>query len=462
MPSSNEKIALWETVKSSVASYDGFSVVEKGYFFMIKPLLVNNSVVVVETDEDFVYDFLTSKRDVVVTFLSSIFGETPELLISKGSDTGTNTKLHVVKPDKGSMASSSDEAIERSNIRKANSMNHISSRFTFDNFVVGDSNSLAYSACLDIAKDPGKHNPFFLYSKTGLGKTHLLFSILTYIQANHPSLDAYYVDSTSYFKDFTDHQKKNMLDEFHDKYRNLDVLLVDDIQFFLGRGEGKIMEDFFNTYNFLYERGIQIVLASDSKPDELRDLGERITTRLQQGLYLEMSYPNSETKYSIVSSLAEENNMDLSDSVINYIASLPIMNIRDLEGAFNTIKFYSNFNNEPITEHSASIAIGSYLKQRARKIDFASILAYVAKVTGVTVNDLTSMTRVNNIVEARDIAIFLTRKLTDFSTPQIGSRFGGRDHSSVLYSFNKIENRCKQDVDFSNKLKQYENELMSY
>lgn len=319
-------------------------------------------------------------------------------------------------------------------------------RFTFDNFVVGPANSFAYSASLAVAEKPGYiYNPLFIYGGVGLGKTHLLHSIghLAYNLDN--SLDIKYVTSEKFTHDFIQKVRGGRMDEFYDIYRQADVLLIDDIQFLAGRTETQ--QEFFHTFNILYEQGKQIVISSDRSPKDLKNLDDRLVNRFSGGLITDIAQPSFETRIAILEKKANLEGVKLAGEVSVYIAKHITDNIRDLEGALIRLIAYCNHRGEALDIETAEKVLGGLIdtKRPGVPTDINHILDTVAEYFNVTKKLLLSPNRTKKVAFARQIAMFLSREHTNMSLAQIGSEIGGRDHSTVIYACEKIRKDSTED-----------------
>ena len=324
--------------------------------------------------------------------------------------------------------------------------------YTFDNFIVGESNRFAQATALAVAENPGKmYNPLFIYGNSGLGKTHLMHAIGNYI-VNTTNKRVLYVNSDTFISDFLGLKKKNddgtnfdYVDQFKDKYRNIDVLIIDDIQF-LGTAP-KSQSEFFHTFNNLFDDKKQIIISSDNSPDDLKNLEDRLRTRFNWGLKVNIFPPDNDLRKKILTNKISNMNFasTISDDVIDYIANNCQSDVRKLEGALTRVCAYSTiFFEEEITLEMAIEALkGTINNYSNNKNDIQRIQRVVAEYYNVTVDDLKSKKRVSTIAFPRHIAIYLSRQLTDESFPRIGMAFGGRDHSTVMSSCERIKEELK-------------------
>lgn len=321
--------------------------------------------------------------------------------------------------------------------------NNLNQRYTFDNFVVGKSNNFAHAASVAVAESPATdYNPLFIYGSSGLGKTHLMHAIGNFMMENDPDIKPMYVSSEQFTNELVEALRKDNAPEFRQKYRNVDLLLVDDIQFLIGK-EG-IQEEFFHTFNALHQGDKQIVVTSDKPPNELKGLESRIITRLGGGLIADIKPPDIETRIAILRNKNERESFGISDEIIDYIAENIDSNIRELEGALLRILAYSNLTSAEIDLKLAQTVLKDLLKQRSKiVINTDRIKKIISETYGVSVEDLDSKKRPKDIAYARQVAMYLSREMTDLSLPKIGADFGGRDHTTVIHAIDKISKEIK-------------------
>lgn len=319
---------------------------------------------------------------------------------------------------------------------------NINSRYTFENFVVGPSNRHAHAYSLAVANSPAKtYNPLFIYGGVGLGKTHLIQAICHQIKINNPSgIKICYVSSEKFTNELIDAIVHRSTTAFRQKYRSLDVLVIDDIHFIAGKESTQ--EEFFHTFNTLYDAHKQIVFSSDRPPKEITNLQERLVSRFGWGLATDIQPPDLETRVAILKKKIEREPVSVPDDVIFFIAQLIKTNIRELEGALIRTIAYSLLEEAPVTLQLAQEVLKDLLKEPAKLITVDFIQRCVVEEFGVSLQDLKTKRRNKQIVLPRQIAMYLSRELTDLSLPEIGELFGGKDHTTVLHSYNKI----KEDV----------------
>lgn len=312
-------------------------------------------------------------------------------------------------------------------------------KYTFDTFVIGNSNRFAHAAALAVAEAPAKaYNPLFIYGGVGLGKTHLMHAIGHYILNQNSYQRVLYVSSEKFTNELINAIKDNKNEEFRSKYRNIDVLLVDDIQFIAGKERTE--EEFFHTFNALYEANKQIIISSDKPPKEITSLEDRLRSRFEWGLTADMQAPDLETRIAILRKKAQLENLDVPNEIIVFIADKIASNIRELEGALNKVIAYSSLTQNEITVDIANEALKDVLSANKTKvINCASIQEVVARYFDMRPEDFKSKKRTRDIAYPRQIAMYLCRDLTDMSLPKIGEDFGGRDHTTVIHACDKIQ-----------------------
>ncbi len=332
-------------------------------------------------------------------------------------------------------------------------------RYTFDSFVVGDSNAFARNAALAVAEQPGlKYNPLFLWGGPGLGKTHLLHAIAQYVNESFPHKKVLLVTAERFLNDFVESVNARTSNEFRRKYRTVDVLLIDDIQF-LQKKEG-IQEQFFNTFNELMQRGKAVVLASDRSPRDI-NMEERYTSRFASGLPADIQPPNYETRLAILRQYVEREKMPVEPEALSYVAEISTPNIREMEGAMNRIGAWLHLSKRPIVdlEMAREVLLTVFPDHSARPISLPSIQREVCRFYGIAHNDLIGSKRSQNIVYPRQIAMYLARDLTDLSLPKIGDAFGGRDHTTVMHATAKIHKLMSEQRDVYNQIQTLTNQI---
>ncbi len=337
---------------------------------------------------------------------------------------------------------------EKSSPKKTSSVpseyiGNLNPRYTFDTFVVGPTNKMAHAVSVAVAESPGgSYNPLFLYGGAGLGKTHLMHSIAHHIINNRKDLRVLYVTSEKFTNELIDSLKHDKNKEFRDKYRNIDVLLIDDIQFIIGKESTQ--EEFFHTFNELHEAKKQIVISSDKHPREISTLEERLRSRFEWGITADIQPPDYETKMAILKKRAELENLEIDTEVMQYVATNITSNIRELEGALNKICVFANLEKRPVTLDLAEEALKDTIETQ-KEITPEFIMEIVAEHYNITVNDILSRKKNKEIANPRQICMYLIRKYTNCSLQIIGKIMGNRDHSTILHGHEKILDLLSKD-----------------
>ncbi|MFN8049874.1 MAG: chromosomal replication initiator protein DnaA [Acidimicrobiales bacterium] len=315
---------------------------------------------------------------------------------------------------------------------------NLNAKYSFGSFVIGPSNRFAHAAALSVAERPAaSYNPLFVYGSAGLGKTHLLQAIAHYVNQNYPEALVRYISTETLLNEFIDAIRNNRQAEFKHRYREIDVLLVDDVQFM--EGKEQLQEEFFHTFNTLHQANRQIVLSSDRPPDAVATLEDRLRSRFKMGLVTDIQPPNFETRLAILRKKAEQGNTPIPSTVLEFIATHVTNNIRELEGALNRVTAYAALNQTDLTIEDAERVLGDIVKSHKRQITPALIMETTAARFNFTVAELQAQDRRRPLVMARQIAMYLFRELTELSYPEIAKEFGGRDHTTIIYGFDKIK-----------------------
>jgi chromosomal replication initiator protein DnaA len=322
-------------------------------------------------------------------------------------------------------------------------------KYTFDTFVVGNSNRFAHAACFAVGESPSRaYNPLFIYGGVGLGKTHLMQAIGHHILLKNKNFSVVYVSSEQFTNELISSIKDDNTSGFRNKYRNIDVLLIDDIQFLAGKE--RTQEEFFHTFNTLYEANKQVVISSDRPPRNIPTLEDRLRSRFEWGLITDIQPPDLETRIAILRKKAQSENLNIPYDVLDYISNYIDSNIRELEGALVRLVAYVTLTHKTLNLATASEALKDILPPaRPRKITIETIQKAVAKQYDLEVSELLSKKRNKQMVFPRHIAMYLCRKLTDASYPQIGDQFGGRDHTTVIHAIDKMERQMLEDRELS-------------
>jgi chromosomal replication initiator protein len=319
-------------------------------------------------------------------------------------------------------------------------------KYTFDSFVIGSSNRFAHAAALAVAEAPAQaYNPLFIYGSTGLGKTHLLQAVAQYVAEHSGALTVRYVTSEAFVNDFINSLRDKRIEGFKQRYRAYDVLLIDDVQFF--EGKERFQEEFFHTFNSLYEAGSQIVLSSDRPPRDIATLEERLRSRFEWGLITDIQPPDLETRIAILRKKVKVDGIHVHDEqVLTFIAGRVSTNIRELEGALTRVVAFSSLTGRPMTvELAQDVQRDVFPQGEAAEVSIKRIQDLVAERFELTLDELCGEKRSQNIVYPRQVAMYLSRELTDSSLPRIGKEFGGRDHTTVIHATSKISRLIRED-----------------
>ncbi|MCT8977617.1 chromosomal replication initiator protein DnaA [Clostridium sp. CX1] len=406
----------------------------------IDPISIENDTVKLGVPNDFTRGILNSRyKDLIVNAL--------KLITSKKY----NVQFTILSEEDVESDEPKQKKERKSNIIVNDEMSTmLNPKYTFNSFVIGNSNRFAHAASLAVAEAPAKaYNPLFIYGGVGLGKTHLMHAIGHYILENNPSSKVMYVSSEKFTNELINSIKDDKNEQFRNKYRNIDVLLIDDVQF-IG-GKERTQEEFFHTFNALHEANKQIILSSDRPPKEIPTLEDRLRSRFEWGLIADIQPPDFETRMAILKKKADVENLNIPNEVMVYIATKIKANIRELEGALIRIVAFSSLTNKEISVDLASEALKDIISSKqSKQVTIDLIQDVVANYFSLKVDDLKSSRRTRNIAFPRQIAMYLCRKLTDMSLPKIGEEFGGRDHTTVIHAYEKISENLKVDEGLQN------------
>ena len=408
-----------------------------------EPICISSNTIKISVPNSFTQDILEKRyKDLVINSIEAACSKTYKLefLIASEIQEAEEKEVRTKEPKKDSIAITVND--EMSSI--------LNPKYTFDSFVIGNSNRFAHAASLAVAESPAKaYNPLFIYGGVGLGKTHLMHAIGHYILQNNPSAKVAYVSSEKFTNELINAIKDDKNEEFRTKYRSVDVLLIDDIQFIAGKE--RTQEEFFHTFNTLHEANKQIILSSDRPPKEISTLEDRLRSRFEWGLIADIQAPDFETRMAILKKKADVEKLNVPNEVMVYIATKIKSNIRELEGALIRIVAYSSLTNREITVDLATEALKDIISNKQNKsITIDLIQDVVAAYFNLRVEDLKSQRRTRNVAYPRQIAMYLSRKLTDMSLPKIGEEFGGRDHTTVIHAYEKISESLNNDESLEN------------
>lgn len=422
-------VEKWDQILQTVK--EEHELTDVSFNTWLKPLKVfsvnNNTLYILVPDEQMGLNYITKKY-------------TLPIKVAVAEIIGKDYDIEFVLPEqaKTMKAPKPKSFVNAANVDKSS----LNPNYTFDTFVVGNNNKLAHAASLAVAESPGDvYNPLFLYGGVGLGKTHLMHSIAHFIQSNNPALKILYVSSETFTNELIEairNGNNTAMTKFREKYRNIDVLLIDDIQFIIGKESTQ--EEFFHTFNELYLAKKQIVISSDKPPKDMETLEERIRSRFECGLTADIGSPDYETRMAILRRKEENDNFHLDDDILDYIATNIKSNIRELEGALNKLLAYSNLENTDITMEVAVKELQNIISpDKPREITAQLIIDVVCEHFHIAPEQMISKSRSNEIAKPRQIAMYLCKNMTDISLDSIGSALGGRDHSTIIHGIKKIE-----------------------
>lgn len=414
------------------------------WFNPIQPLEIKGNILVLGVPNVFILNHLSNDKNKYKSLLKRLAKEA----------SGQDFDLHFVLNDGESPAP------ETTSPKEELADSRLNPKYIFDSFVVGQSNQFAHAASLAVAENPieAQANPLFIYGGVGLGKTHLMHAIGHFIKQEDPSKRVLYVTSEQFTNEFIASIQTNKNESFRRKYRSVDLLLIDDIQFIADKES--TMDEFFHTFNELHSQDKQIVMTSDKPPREIKKLEQRLISRFAWGLVVDIQPPDLETRIAILRNKADSDGYTIPDQVINYIATHVKSNIRELEGALSRVTAYAKLTTGEITEETASIVLKDiYESNNVRPVTSDLIKEVICREFSISIEDMDSKKRSRPIAYPRQIAMYLTRVLTDLSLPKIGEEFGGRDHSTVIHAYDKIKQMIEEDMDLNVQIQQLKEKI---
>ncbi|WAA12298.1 chromosomal replication initiator protein DnaA [Fervidibacillus halotolerans] len=414
-----------------------------------KAVSLKEHTLVIETPNEFSRDWLDGNyKEIVKETIYEMIGEQLDIQFTTTATKEDETFIQSFKKKKPK----NDHPIEFS-------QNMLNPKYTFETFVIGSGNRFAHAASLAVAEAPAKaYNPLFIYGGVGLGKTHLMHAIGHYVLEHNPTAKVVYLSSEKFTNEFINSIRDNRPDDFRNKYRNVDILLIDDIQFLAGKESTQ--EEFFHTFNTLHEENKQIVISSDRPPKEIPTLEDRLRSRFEWGLITDITPPDLETRIAILRKKAKADGLDIPNDVMLYIANQIDSNIRELEGALIRVVAYSSLQNKDINADLAAAALKDIIpSSKPKVITIHDIQQVVADEYGIKLEDFRAKKRTKSIAFPRQIAMYLSRELTDFSLPKIGEEFGGRDHTTVIHAHEKISKMIKEDAQFQKQIEELQSRL---
>jgi len=429
---------MWESFLKELEKRSMSQVTYSTWFSRMLPKKIDydSKSIVITVPSPFIRDYLANNKrhfDLVFEALKEV--------------TGIDFEINIISEDEA-------DDVEPTGLANTKFLNvsRLNPKYVFDTFVVGKSNEFAHAAALAVSENYDNpqnaySNPLFIYGGVGLGKTHLMHAIGHFVLDQDPTKKILYVTSEQFTNELINSIQTNKNEEFRNKYRKVDILLIDDIQFIADKD--RTQEEFFHTFNELHEQNKQIVLTSDKPPKDIKSLEERLISRFAWGLVVDIGPPDLETRIAILRNKADSEGFEIADEVLNFIAENIRSNIRELEGALSRVMAYSKLTSGEITVETAAIVLRDiYETTTKKKITGEYIKSEVAKKYGLTIEDLNSRKRTKQIAYPRQIAMYITRELTDLSLPKIGDVFGGRDHSTVIHAYDKISADLESDPIF--------------
>jgi chromosomal replication initiator protein len=440
--------AIWDDVLSTVRTQ--ISETEfRTWFAQVRPLGISDGVFLLGVPHSFARDWIRNHfGEVIERALQDLGAPSPKIgfqVVAFHPSEQPDMFTQVATPNTVPAAS-----------REGTALNP---KYVFTNFVVGPNNNLAHAAALAIAEAPGKaYNPLFVYGDSGLGKTHLMHAVGHAVSDGIPTARVAYVTTEQFTNDLINAIRGDQMVAFRDRYRSIDILLVDDIQFLAGKE--RTQEEFFHTFNALYESGKQIILSSDRPPKDIPTLENRLRSRFEWGLITDIQPPELETRIAILKMNADYRGVKVPPEVIDYIARNVTSNIRELEGALVRAILYASMNQEPLTRQTAAKALSDVFAPSDAQLTMPEILRVTAEQFRVAVNDLRSKGRRQELVLARQVAMYLIREMTDHSFPEIGQFFGGRDHTTVMYAVQKVAELLPNDPAIATRVREIQDALV--
>ncbi len=453
-PQSTEELKqVWGRCLSKIRS-EITTLSFKTWFEPIVPLRLESEQLTIRVPSQFFYDWLEGHYNSLIrTTVTEVLGDQAKLFYSIATEEIQDGVVGSAPPAPVVPASPENFSLGV-NERLAPLQNNLNPRYTFDNFIKGDSNQLARAAAMAVANNPGgtSFNPLVIYGGTGLGKTHLMHALGNFAFASGKARRVVYLSSEKFTIDFIEAVQTDKVNEFSGFYRSIDLLIVDDIQFFSGKE--KTQDNFFHTFNTLYQLGKQIVLSSDVPPKELKGLDERLISRFQCGLTADVQLPDLETRIAILQKKSQESSLDLPQDVIEFIASNVTSNIRELEGCLISLYARASLENREVNVDLARDVLRVVVHELKNPVSIDQIQQTVSEFFNLPTDLLRAKTRKQEVVNARQVAMYLAKELTNSSLKTIGLHFGGRDHSTVIHAYQSVEDRVNTDAVFKQNVDQ--------
>lgn len=457
---------IWEQVLDAVKEHVA-EVEFKTWFLSIKPLGIEDGALILGASSSFARDWLKENyQDAIVKAMTELGVAAPKVTFKVAPSTASQQPSvfsEMPPPDDDSVRTTRaarpkrDQTAERKPrgstqevpaVEDRSYLAPLNPKYVFENFVVGASNNLAHAAAQAIVETPGKeYNPLFIYGDSGLGKTHLMHAVGHAVAARHRNLSVEYVTTEVFTNELVDAIREKRMSHFRDRYRSVDLLLVDDIQFIAGKE--RTQEEFFHTFNALYESGKQLIISSDRPPKDIPTLENRLRSRFEWGLITDVQTPELETRMAILSKNAEYRGVKVPHEVIDYIARNVTSNIRELEGALMRAIVYASLNQLPLNRQNVAKALSDVFAPAEKTLTMAEIVKVTAERFQVAVDDVRGKGRRQEIVVPRQVSMYLIRQLTSHSFPEIGQYFTGRDHSTVIYAVDRVNQALETDERFA-------------
>ena len=429
-------------------------VSEQNFSTWIKPVnfvKIENDQVYIEVPNRFVKDWL---KDNYLRKIEKIISEIGTVNYKINIKISKETKKEETKKEENEIK------VKKKQINKIDKdiNSNINEKYTFDSFVSGPSNQFAHAAAMAVANNPATtYNPLFIYGGVGLGKTHIVHAIGNEIIKNNNNLKICYYSSEKFTNELINSLRHAKMDEFRNKFRSIDILIIDDIQFIAGKKSTQ--EEFFHTFNALYESHKQIVVTSDKFPKEIPDLEERLRSRFEWGLIADIQAPDIETKQAILKMKADQNNIKLPEDVAYFLANSVISNVRELEGYLIRIGAFASLTSTPINLEMAKNILKDIIIEQNKEVTIENIQKTVATHYQIKTSDLKSSKRLKTLVLPRQVAMYISRKLTSASFPEIGNKFGGKDHSTIIHAIKKIEKKMEEELQLRSTVEKLINNL---
>jgi len=444
MPQVTEPTLIWEKVKTELSELLPRDIFDS-WFVSVECLSADGNSVVLQVPSEFSAIWINDNYlDLLTKAFQRFLGHpvTVTLVNNPADDDTVSNNTRHTNTEKSNFRGNTASTNQRN---KGAINSNLNRRNTFENFVIGSNSQLAHAAAIAVAHAPAEaYNPLFVYGETGLGKTHLMHAVGHHILQNKPDARIAYLSSEKFTNEFISSIQENTLTRFRKRYRRVDVLLIDDVQFLSGKE--RIQEEFFHTFNELFEQQKQIFLSSDRPANEIAKLESRLVSRFQWGLVTDIQAPDFETRVAILRKKAEQHNFKVQDEIINFIAEHIVKNIRRLEGALIKVCSYSSLTGNPLDISTCEMLLSDVLMEAAKQqLTIDTIQKKVAEYFELRHSDMLSRRRPNHIAVPRQIAMYLSRELTKHSLQEIGESFGGRDHGTVIHACRQVENLVDQD-----------------